>query len=103
MPRNYKRRSVFAFHGGKITNGLSRRVLFALGLQGGISNPRALLEWLRPLHPGMNVGGIQTILNRHAGLGLVQKLVGGAYALTDGGKRRIEWLKEEGFSLDKPM
>jgi len=58
-----------------------------------------LYEWIKAEHPGMTRSGVQTILKRYVGWGLVVRSDDQHYALTKGGARRVEHLKSVGFSF----
>lgn len=83
------------------TTGISRRVLFLLETQGS-SQVDGLFTILSKLHNGMNKGTVRTLLKRHMGYGLVER-VGDNYLLTAGGQRRVDWLKTQGFSFQSPV
>lgn len=83
------------------STGVSRRALFLLDKHGP-QTPTEMAARLKKLHPSLNRGSVQTILDRHRGLGLVDRDETKRYFLTEGGDRRVEFLRQHGKSFESP-
>ena len=82
---------------GRVRTGISRSVLLAL--EGGDATVDEILERLGPHRDTVNNGTVWTILERARQNGLVscgtksEQKRPYRYALTDGGLRRVKWIK----------
>ena len=91
---------------GRVRTGLSRSVLLAL--EGGEATIDELLGRLGPHSDTVNHGTVWTILERARANGLVSCGVKSEqkrpyrYGLTDGGLRRIKWIKGALKRKDRP-
>lgn len=79
---------------GQVKTGLCRSVILSLSEESGSIDE--ILERLGPRSDGVSTGTIWTILDRARHNGLVRREKEGRtffYELTDGGRRRVDWIK----------